>query len=135
LLDELRERIAMFLSAHRVGVLCTSGRAGAWAMPVRYVSAGLDVACYMPRWADAAYYVEQDPHALLIVHEVLSGADDVCWLQYQGTVKPAESGGSTGETPALGRSPALYQVVRLSPCRIDILDTRLGWGARETLEL
>lgn len=134
-MDELRERIAMFLSAHRVGILCTSGRAGAWAMPVRYVSAGLDVVCYMPRWADAAYYVEQDPHALLIVQEGLAGADDVCWLQYQGMAAPAGECESFAQSPVPERSPALYQVIRLSPRRIDVLDTRQGWGARETLEL
>jgi hypothetical protein len=119
-LDELRERVAARLSAHDVCVISATGGDGASAIPVRYRSRGLEVECELPRWADVVYGLEQDARALLIVAEPADQA--LRWLEYRGLA----------ERPAPGTEP--YVTVRLRPCRVDLVDESLGWGARETLD-
>ncbi|MBI3914213.1 MAG: pyridoxamine 5'-phosphate oxidase family protein [Chloroflexi bacterium] len=163
LLNKLRERIETFLSAHPVGVLSTSGLHGAWAMPVRYRNCGLEVDCLIPRWADVAFHIEQDPRVLLLVPN--RDAPATRWLQIAGaaqlldlrrqvpvgfqisdfgvdnsqspTLAPhASAGVSNPQSPMTNyQLPDLYVVVRITPQRIDLIDESQGWGARETLDL
>jgi len=142
--DKLRDQIAAYLAYHDVCVLSTAGTQGAWAMPVRYRNHGLEVECLVPRWADVAYHLEQDPHAcpehsrrvVLIVQACYAAS--LRWLQVQGTARPVTAPDWTELLP--GRASAtptdeLYRVIRVTPQRIDLFDESRGWGARETLEL
>lgn len=111
-----------------------------WAIPVRYRTKNLELDCLVPRWADAAYYVEQSPDVLLVILSALpSGIDDrLCWLQYRGTAQPVATPDWSGLLPkgeSLALAADLYLVFHLVPERIDLLDESQGWGARETLEI
>ncbi|OGO40655.1 MAG: hypothetical protein A2Z04_04985 [Chloroflexi bacterium RBG_16_57_9] len=135
MLDKLRDQISAYLAHHDVCILSTAGTEGAWAMPVRYRSRGLEVECLVPRWADVAYYLEQDPRVLLVIQAC--GNDSLRWLQYRGRARPVSAPNWVEWSP--GRvSPALaddlYLVVHVTPERIDLFDESRGWGARETLE-
>lgn len=134
--QELRERMRTYLAEHRIAVAGTVGPGRAWAMPARYRPAGLELDVLLPRWADVAFHLEQDPQVLLVV--LLSGGGEpLRWLEYQGTAHPVNKPDWTGLLPD-GVSPArahwLYALVRVSPTRIDLLDEGKGWGVRETLE-
>ncbi|MBI3760448.1 MAG: hypothetical protein HY260_01110 [Chloroflexi bacterium] len=137
MLDELRARMIAHLSQHCAGVLSAAGAPGAWAMPVRYRSRGLEVDCLLPRWADAGYHLQQNPHAVLVIQET-NGSTGQRWLQYRGIAQPVTSPDwkewLTGETPT-ALADGLYLVVHLTPERIDLIDESRGWGARETLEI
>jgi hypothetical protein len=120
--EALRERVARFLADHSSGVLSAVPAPGAsrqlhagalgedgpgdgewhgegsWALPVRYWSRGdgrMEVDCLVPRWADAAYYLQRSPRALLVVAD---GEDTVAggrttglrWLQCAGTVSTVD---------------------------------------------
>jgi hypothetical protein len=145
LLNKLRERITTFLSQYQAALLSTSGTQGAWAMPVRYCHDGLHVDCLIPRWADIAFHLEQDPRVLLLIPDREIPASR--WLQIAGT---AEVGSSKLEVrswkleanqshfplPTSHFELAdLFLVVRITPHRIDLIDETWGWGARETLDL
>jgi hypothetical protein len=136
LLDKLCDQIVAYLSHHDVCILSTAGAQGAWAMPVRYRSHGLEVDCLVPRWTDVAYFVEQDPHVVLVVQD--AEAQDLRWLQYQGTARPVADPDWAGLLPGwtAAAPPAdLYLVIRVTPQRMDLFDESRGWGARETLEV
>lgn len=68
---ELRERIIHHLATHSIAVISATGPDGATAMPVRYRSRGLRLACLLPRWADIAYYAEPPARVVLVI----GGAD------------------------------------------------------------
>lgn len=142
--DQLRAPIADCLRQHQIAVLSTTGKAGIRAMPVHYrllAAAGsnhrLEVACLLPRWADAIYYLEQDPHVSLVIH-ALRG-DRLWWLAYRGTAHPAAtpdwSAWSLPAPPAAPAPEVLYTVIHVTPERIEVVDESQGWGARETLDL
>ena len=122
MIDELRERMTAYLSQQHVCVICTSGHAGAWAALAQYCNLGLTLDCRLPRWSDALYHLEQDPHALVIVWEAEPGHGR--WLQSLGT---ARIDGSTAD--------ARYVAVHITPERLDLIDESRSWGARETLDI
>lgn len=139
MLNILRERMRTYLSRNSVGVLSVSGTEGVSAMPVRYRTENLELDCLVPRWADIAYNVELHPGVLIVVLSVLlSPEDSLCWLQYKGNARPVANPDWEGLLPK-GASETLardmYQVLRVVPERIDLLDESRGWGARETLEI
>jgi hypothetical protein len=154
MLDQLRAQVAAFLAAHDVGILSTAGVDGAWAMPVRYrplpVAASngrAEVECLLPRWTDAAFFVEQDPCVLLLIVDGLpsvslassgEGRGGLRWLQIQGAAH-AVADPDWAEWLPTWASPAspsdLYLPLRVTPCRVELFDEGQGWGARETLEL
>lgn len=127
-MERLRQHITEFLAAHSVGLLCGTGLQGAWALPVRYQNDRLKVVCWLPRWADALYYLEQDPHVLLLVVDspLPEGSKGLCWLHYDGLAEMAVTEAGVDE---------LYQTVHLTPRRIELFDERKGWGVRETLDI
>jgi hypothetical protein len=143
MLDELRDQIASYLAHHRVCIISTAGAQGAWAMPVRYHSRGLEVDCLVPRWADVAYHLEQDPRAcpehsrrVMLVIPAANG-NGLRWLQYQGTARPVAAPDWAELLPGwMSTAPPdeLYLVIRMTPQRIDLFDESRGWGVRETLE-
>lgn len=142
LTDEQRKRMASFLAHQRTAVISTTGSPGVWAMPVWYRpdsdpsgSGGLEVDCLVPRWADVAHHLTQDPSVVLIV-QASSGAG-LRWLQIQGTAQPVEVPDWARLLPRWASTvqpDALYLVVRVTPSRIDLIDEDLGWGVQETLE-
>lgn len=111
-------------------------------MPVWYrplsgpASNRLDVECLVPRWADIAHDLSQESRVVLIV-QASSGAG-LRWVQIQGTAQPVEVPDWTRLLPrwvSTMQPEALYNVVRVTPHRIDLVDENLGWGVQETLEL
>lgn len=136
MLDQLRDRIAAYLAEHRLCVVSAHGApaAGTFAAPALYRMSGLELACTLPRWTDVLYLLEQDGHALIIVADELS--EGKRWLEYHGkvvTIAPApmdEAPGGAGARVGDGRQVTLL----LAPIRIDLIDERLGWGVRETLD-
>ncbi len=139
MLNVLRERMRNFLSTNGVGVLTISGTECTWAMPVRYRVENLELDCLVPRWADIAYHVEAHPGVLIVILSVfLSQKDPLLWLQYKGNARPVANPDwkdllPKGASETLARD--MYQVLRVVPERLDLLDESRGWGARETLEI
>ena len=127
--DQLRDRFTRYLSDHQMGILSTTGGGNAWAMPIRYYSQGLSLTCLIPRWADIAYHLEQNPTVLVIIP-----TDESCWLQYLATAQLADPQALAEILPAMTLD-ARYVVAYLTPQRLDLIDERRGWGSRETLEL
>jgi len=139
--DELRARLADYLSQHRAGVLSTAGSVGAWATLVRYHSHDLEIDCLVPSWADAAYYLEQDPRVLLVITsppQARGSEGGLRWLEVRGTARPVADPDWAAllldERPD-ARPADRYRVVRVTPQRLDLFDESRGWGVRETLEL
>lgn len=136
MLDKLRDRIAAYLAQHQICVISAAGPDGARAMPARYRSRGLEVDCLLPRWADVAYYLEQDGRVALVVQD--TGAQGLRWLRCLGAAHLVKQPDWDALLPAGVNIPTpdeLYLVVRVTPRRIDLLDESRGWGARETLDL
>lgn len=134
----LREQITNSLANQRVCIFSVNarGESGVWTIPARCRSRGLEVECLLPRWADAAFYLENEPQVLLIFQE--PGGAPLGWLQYRGCARlltspnwaellPAEEGGC--------RPEARYVVAHVQPSRIDVVDESRGWGVLESLEL
>lgn len=139
MLNTLRERMRTHLLRNNVGVLSVTGNEGVSAMPVRYRVQNLELDCLVPRWADIAYNVESHPDVLIVVlTEIPSPTDLLCWLQYKGKARPVASPDWNGILPE-GVSAVLakdmYLVLHVIPERIDLLDESRGWGSRETLEI
>ncbi|MEA3341173.1 MAG: hypothetical protein U9R15_14515, partial [Chloroflexota bacterium] len=94
MLDELCDRITTYLAQRQVCIISVAGPAGARAMPVRYRSRGLEVDCLLPRWADVAYYLEQDPHVTLVIQDTSACGEQgrtrpgSRWLRCLGTARP-----------------------------------------------
>ncbi len=146
MLDKLRAHVIAFLAAYDVAVLTTAGSQGAWAMPTRYLARGLEVDCLVPRWADVAYIVEQDPGVLLVIVDGppsvtpargREGKGGLRWLQIRGVARAVADPDWAEWLPAWA-SPAppsdLYLLLHVTPCRVELFDEGGGWGARETLE-
>ena len=122
MIDELRERIAIFLSNSQVCVISTGGNQGAWSVTAQYQNRGLELDCRVPRWSDALYHLEQDPHVLVIILDTQS--DSTRWLQYSGVAQIDSSAADDR-----------YVAVHITPERVDLVDESRGWGARETLDV
>ncbi len=122
MIDQLRERIAAYLAQNQVCVISTSGCFGASSVTARYQNRGLELDCQVPRWSDAVYRLEQDPHALVIIADPQSNS--LRWLQVHGTARVA--------APAAGDR---YVAVHITPARVDLVDESRGWGERETLDI
>jgi hypothetical protein len=133
MLDQLRHQLGEYLQQHQVGVLCTGDGTAIRAMPVTYHSRELALLCFVPSWSDVAYCLQAQAEVQLIIPANTSGT---CWLCYQGearTVTPGESSVLAGVQ--LSAPPEYYLLVEVQPRRLDLMDGRRGWGARETLEL
>ncbi len=135
MVDQLRDRMTGYLATHTVGVLSAGRRNGVEASVVRYHNHGLQVECLVPRWAGAAYYLQKQSRMVLIIP---TENESTCWMQYVGVAGVAAEGSWTHFAEALTSPYTLqdrYLLVEITPRRIDLIDQRHGWGARETLEL
>ena len=135
MLDELRQQMIAYLAAHQTCILCCSAQEGSWAVPVVYHSQGVQLTCLLPRWVDATYYLELDPHALLIIPD--GSAPPMRWLQIRGLARlePYNAGEAGGLAAFTVHAPAnLYHLVSVTPQRADWVDESQGWGFLETLD-
>lgn len=106
---------------------------GVWAIPVHCRNDGLAVDCLIPRWADAAFYLEQNPQVLLIFQDP-DGAH-LCWLQYRGRAEILSTPNWAELLPQAEPHPETrYLAVRVQPRRLDVIDESQGWGVLESLE-
>jgi hypothetical protein len=136
MLDELRDRITAFIVQHQICVISTKGVTGAWVAPAWLYGSGLEIVCLLPRWSDALYYLEQDPHVMVIILDTQSKA--LRWLQYSGNAQLVhwqDVEQILPQAPSCFQADDRYVVVRISAERIDLIDENRGWGARETLDL
>ena len=122
MIDELRERIVAYLSQNQVCVISTSGTLGAWSVTAQYHNRGLELECRVPRWSDALYHLEQDPHALVTILDDTSNS--FRWMQFRGIARIDAS-----------VADDRFVAILITPERIDLIDETRGWGARETLEV
>lgn len=133
---ELRERIIEHLSSQTICVLSTKDGLGSWSMPMRYHNASLDIDCLVPRWADVVYHLEQNKQVILVIQSGILGSG--CWVQYLGEARLMNQ-----ETEPIffdrflkhDHRQHLYEVFRITPRRIDLIDESQGWGMRENLDL
>lgn len=132
MLDMLRQRMAAYLRNHQVGVLSVAN-AVQGALPVRYHSDTLTVYCLIARWTDILPVLEQDSRVELVIAQHDS---DAYWMQYRATAHVLDTPNfQPFAAKTIAASAFHYVVVELTPQRIDLIDQRKGWGARETLEL
>lgn len=131
MLDQLRHRMTTYLAAYTSGILTVVPPAHVNSIPVRYRNQALVVTCWVPRWSDVVYVLEQRPMVELLVP---AAPDPDVWMQYQARAQllPRFIGASVQGTH---RTAAQYVLAQLTPYRIDLIDQRTVWGARETLEL
>lgn len=121
MIDELRDRLITYLSRNRVCVITTNGSGGAWAVAAQYENDGLELNCRLPRWCDAIYNLELDPRTIVII--VDEQPDQIRWMEYRGIAHIVDS------------LDQRYIAVRITPERVDLIDERSGWGARESLDV
>lgn len=135
MLDELRDRIISFASQYRVCIISTSGPSGAWAMPAWHSLIGIEMVCWLPRWSDVLYYLENDPRVMLVILDDQS--EKLRWLQFRGTARVIDPADweQVPEEVADGRFDEGYVAIQVTPLRIDLIDESRGWGARETLDV
>lgn len=141
--DEQTNRFAAFLDHQRICIISTVASQGVWAIPVRYSplpetsssSTKLVIDCLVPRWSDVAHHLDQDSSVVVIVQASTNAG--LRWLQIQGTAQPIEAPDWSRLLPRWAnilQPDAFYQVVRVTPSRIDLINEDRGWGVQETLE-
>ena len=138
MLEQLRERLAAFLQSHSVAVVSAAALCPTGVLPVAYHADGLSLWCLVPRWSELAYHLEAQSSAEALA--VISAGDAYaqCWLRYLGVARNVPTSGWPGTLPAGVTAHTLrerYGIIQLLPTRLDLIDERKSWGARETLEL
>ena len=141
--DVLRERMSAYLRQQGICIIATTDGERTSAFPVRYRTVcaaeakhALEVDCLLPRWSEAVYHVERDPHVLLTILD--TQAEALRWLEYRGSahiLDAPEWGGLLPEAVPIPRPCQRYRVIRVTPSRLDLLDESRGWSSRETLDL
>lgn len=121
MLDELRNRVILFLAQNHICMVATNGTECATAIQLQYESDGLILNCRLPRWSDTYYYIVQEQRVIAIIPELQSNSTR--WLQYRGTAL-------INDTHDLS-----YVTIQLKPERIDLFDESRGMGTRETLDM
>ncbi|MGE5561183.1 MAG: hypothetical protein ACM3XN_09100 [Chloroflexota bacterium] len=108
---------------------------GRYALPVRFRISGRAVECRVPVWVSITELIAEAGEVTLVA------ATEVCselrWLFVRGPASIVDDPDWTGLAPRLPARAALaelYQVVRVAPRRIELIDERRGWGYRETAD-
>lgn len=147
MLDELKNRLSEYLQQYQGAALCGMGQGTMWLLPVHYRSFGLELYCAVPGWSDAAYILQETTTVQLIVPfsgqnmatervERAARVESGAWLWYLGEARQIISlDCPTSVAVAQAVKPGSHIFVRILPRRIDLIDERRGWGARETLEI
>jgi len=127
-LEQLAEMIGM-------GTWTAVLNAGGYALPVRFRIRGAAVECRVPTWSGIGDRLTSDDHALLVLVE--EGGRELRWRLIGGSAhlvaNPDWEGLIPPETQRISPS-YLYQVVRIEPRRIELVDEARGWGYRETMD-
>lgn len=134
--DALRDHIQTFLAGHQQCVMTARDGDSTATLLARYHADGLCVDCLLPLWAEITYCLEHNPQVTLVIPP--GDGDAESWMQVQGRAEAlaAPEWHTLLPMQPAGMAPAdLFRVVRVRPRRIDLIDERRGWGARETLEL
>jgi len=135
-LEQITERLTQSkLCVLGVSVNDERRSSGITAAPVHFRNFGLELHCLVPRWADAAYYLEQNPRALLIFQ--CQATPQLGWLQYRGDARIIANPDWSALLPAdtdQSRPEARYLAFHIRPSRIDLIDETEGWGVIASLE-
>ncbi len=109
---------------------------GRYALPVRFRTHGEGIDCLLPNWSGVADLLDEVREVTLVA--VGDSTQDLTWLFIRGTAAVLPAQGWEGLSPPAPRllDPSdLYQLVRITPRRIELVDERRGWGWRETTDL
>jgi hypothetical protein len=131
MLDQIRHRMASYLAEYDSGILTVMNGSQSVSMPVRYHSRLLGVTCLVVRWSDLVYALEQQPTVELLIPAT---AYPEMWMHYQARAHLLPRS-DVATFQGMSASPFQYVMAQLTPYRIDLIDQRVTWGARETLEL
>jgi hypothetical protein len=113
---------------------------GRYALPVRFRVIGSFVECRVPIWSGVGDMLADGPGEALLVAPAPASETDAAlrWLFLRGPAMMLDAPDWEGLGPPSGTgvSPEdLYQVVRITPARLEWIDEHRGWGYRETLDL
>lgn len=113
-------------------LLCT----GEYALPVRFRIHGPHVECRVPTWSGVGDRLPEKPEVTLVA--VAEPGPNLRWLFIRGqaTLVPDPDWQGLEPTDRTGIAPEdLYQILRIRPRRIELIDEQRGWGYRETADL
>ncbi|HWI65135.1 MAG TPA: hypothetical protein VNT75_25175 [Symbiobacteriaceae bacterium] len=109
---------------------------GRYALAVRFRVRGSAVECRVPTWSGVGDLLEEPTEVTLVA--VGEAGPFMRWLFLRGPAALVPDPDWEGlQPPVSGRvSPDdLYQVVRIEPRRMELIDEERGWGFRETVDL
>lgn len=116
----------------RVAVLSV----GRYALPVRFRIREPVVECRVPTWSSVGDLLEEPGEVMLVA--VGETGPDMRWLFIRGpaTVVPDPDWDGLEPPTFDGVGPDdLYQLLRIEPKRLELIDEQRGWGVRETVDL
>lgn len=122
------------LSQSGVGVVVLS--AARYALPVRFRVQGAVLECRVPTWSGLGDQVANSGEVTLVA--VVDTEPDLAWIFIRGTAAVVPEPDWTGMLPRVGSRMDpndLYQLIRITPRRIERVDESQGWGCRETVDL
>lgn len=109
---------------------------GQIALAVRFRVRDGAVECRVPTWTGVGDLLTEPTDALLVTHT--DAGAHLEWLFVRGpaevVAEPDWDGLLVPGTERFGPSE-LYQLIRIRPRRIELIDERRGWGFRETIDL
>jgi uncharacterized protein len=150
--DDLAARIAEFLDAHHVMSLATCGPDGPHAANLFYARDGLSVLWISDCQSTHSRNIRTNPQASATIAPDYSDFDEICGVQIFGDAHHLDGAATPHSARALlaARYPILQQLsdkpvleraylraepYQLVPDRIVMIDNRLGFAHRETLDL
>lgn len=127
------------LSLDELGLLGTRTAALSvlnYALPVRFRIRGQYVECLVPMWAGVGERLEETKEAVLLA--VAHGDAGLRWFFARGTAaRVAEADWDGIRPPGADRVSLsdLYEIVRIRPQRLELVDEERGWGYRQTMDM
>jgi hypothetical protein len=109
---------------------------GWYALPVRFRVRGRAVECQVPTWSGVGDLLEAPGEVTLVTLEESPAGPRWFFLRGLATVVPEPDweGFAPVASGAVGLDD-LYQLLRIEPKRIELVDEQRGWGSRETVDL
>jgi len=109
---------------------------GRYALPVPFRVRGTVVECRVPTWSGVGDLLEEPGEVTLVAADETGPYLRWLFIRGQATVV-ADPDWEGLQPPALDRigPDDLFQLVRIAPRRIELIDEQLGWGCRETVDL
>jgi uncharacterized protein len=150
--DDLAGRIATFFDAHHVMSLATCGPRGSHAANVFYARDGLSLFWVSDRQSTHSTNIGINPQVSATIAADYSDFDEICGVQIFGNAHQFRDAAARYSARALlaARYPILQQLsdkpileqaylsaetYQLVPSRIVMIDNRLGFGHKDTLDL